>query len=77
MLRSSHGDGMVRVEWLELSMSTEHKKQNRELTEDEINSVSGGLLGEICLIVGACSLAIAAIGVADAKGVFDPVKLPF
>jgi hypothetical protein len=48
----------------------------RELTAEETNHVSGGFWGEICLIVGAVSLAIDVIAVADAKGVFDSIPFP-
>ena len=50
--------------------------ETRELTAEETNHVSGGFWGEICLIVGAVSLAIDVIAVADAKGAFNSVPYP-
>jgi bacteriocin-like protein len=57
-------------------MNTREKSEIRELTADEMNHVSGGMLGPIIVIAGLMSLAISAICVADATGAVDKLVEP-
>jgi lactobin A/cerein 7B family class IIb bacteriocin len=57
-------------------MNTREKSETRELTTDELDRVSGGIYGEIILIVCAAAAVIGAIGIADATGAIDSLVRP-